>query len=188
MTTPIAPADAAVADFIADTDNLFTAAFDDLPMAEQRRHYDSYWQRYHAPRPAGVTVEEVSFASGGGKCRALLYRPMGLTAAPSADLLATVVYFHGGGWMLGSPESHDLATARICAWTGAAVLSVDYRLSPEHVFPDALMDALAAVNWVAREGRGRGLDPDRLAVAGDSAGGNLAAGLCRTARARSNHD
>ncbi|WP_374381729.1 alpha/beta hydrolase [Dongia sp.] len=178
MTTQIAPADAAVAAFIADSDNLFTAAYDLLPMAEQRRLYDSYWQRYHAPRPEGVSVEEVRIprsdgASGSGACRALLYRP-----ARSAGPLATIVYFHGGGWMLGSPESHDLATARICAWTGAAVLSVDYRLSPEHVFPDALMDGLAAVKWVAREGRGRGLDPDRLAVAGDSAGGNLAAGLC----------
>ncbi|WP_374652790.1 alpha/beta hydrolase [Dongia sp.] len=174
MGSGIKPADALVAAFIEDTDGVFTAQYDALPMAEQRRIYDAYWQRYHAPHPAGVSVETVMVPAGNGARRALLYRPAGAGAAS----LPVVVYFHGGGWMLGSPESHDLATARICAGAGVAVLSVDYRLSPEHVFPDALMDCLAAVTWVAREGREQGLDPARLAVAGDSAGANLAAGLC----------
>lgn len=176
MSQAIKPADQAVGAFIADSDQVFTAAYDALPMAEQRRIYDAYWQRYHAPRPAGVTVETIEIAGPNGKCRAVLYRPP--QSDDRAGGLPIVVYFHGGGWMLGSPESHDLPVARMCAGAGVAVLSLDYSLSPEHVFPDALMDCLAAVNWVAREGRSKGLDPERLIVAGDSAGGNLAAGLC----------
>jgi acetyl esterase len=171
----IEPADAAVAAFIADSDQVFTPEYDAMPMAEQRRIYDAYWQRYHAARPAGVVAETVSISVPNGERRAVLYRPPHRDGAAS---LPVVVYFHGGGWMLGSPESHDLPVARLCAEAEVAVLSLDYSLSPEHIFPDALMDCLAALNWVVREGRVRGLDPERLVVAGDSAGGNLAAGLC----------
>ncbi len=174
MTNQIAPADAAVAAFIVDSDNVFTPAYDALPMAEQRRIYDEYWQRYHAPHPATVRVEEVAVPGPGGQRRGLLYRPKAAGTKP----LPILVYFHGGGWILGSPDSHDLATARICEGTGAAVLSLDYRLAPEHVFPDALMDCLAAVEWVASEAAALSLDAERLAVGGDSAGANLAAGLC----------
>lgn len=174
MNAASKPADEAVAAFIEDSDRVFTSAYDALPMAEQRRIYDAYWQRYHAPRPADVTVETISIGGPGHVLRALLYRP----STSEAASLPVVIYFHGGGWILGSPESHDLPVARMCAEAGVAVLSLDYRLAPEHVFPDALMDGLAAVDWVVRAGRSNGLDPDRLVVAGDSAGGNLAAGLC----------
>ncbi len=169
--------DPVVAAFIADSDTVFTPAYDALPIVERRAIYDAYWQRYHAARPDGVTVETIHIPADGGTRRALLYRPPHSGMAGVA--LPIVVYFHGGGWMLGSPESHDLPAARLCAEAEVAVLSLDYRLSPESVFPDALMDCLAAVNWVAGEGgRAAGLDPSRLAVAGDSAGANLAAGLC----------
>jgi acetyl esterase len=174
MTEQRVPPDPAVAAFMADSDAVFTPAFDLLPIAEQRTIYDAFWQRYHAPRPAGVTVETVMIPADGGFRRALLYRP----PDPSSGALPIVVYFHGGSWMLGSPESHDLPVARLCAEANVAVLSLDYRLSPESAFPDALMDCLAAVQWAAGEGRAKGLDPARLAVAGDSAGANLAAGLC----------
>jgi acetyl esterase len=173
MIHDVKPADEAVAAFIADSDQVFTPAYDALPMAEQRRIYDAYWQRYHAARPAGVTTETIAIATPKGQRRAVLYRP-----GEQKEALSVVVYFHGGGWMLGSPESHDLPVARLCAEAQVAVLSLDYSLSPEHVFPDALMDCLAAVTWVTREGQRYGLNPGRLIVGGDSAGANLAAGLC----------
>jgi acetyl esterase len=166
--------DPGIAEFIAASDAMFTSAYDVLPIIEQRRLYDVFWQRFHAPHPAGVSVEEVYLPGPGGSLRALLYRPKGA----QQGLLPVVAYFHGGGWTLGSPESHDIATARLCSEAGVAVLSLDYRLAPEHHFPDALMDCLASVAWLAAEGRRRGLDPDRMAVAGDSAGANLAAALC----------
>jgi acetyl esterase len=173
MSWETGQSDPEVVDFIAASDATFTPAFDALPIAEQRALYDRFWQRFDAPRPDGVTVEEVRLPGPGGSLRALLYRPEG-----AAGPVPVVAYFHGGGWTLGSPESHDIATSRLCAQTGSAVLSLDYRLAPEHVFPAALMDCHASLDWLVREGPRLGLDPGRLAVAGDSAGGNLAAALC----------
>lgn len=175
MGQGVRPADAVVAAFIADSDRIFTATFDKMPISEQRRIYDAYWQRYHAARPEGITVETITITALSGKCRAVLYRPAQHIVGES---LPIVVYFHGGGWIFGSPESHDLPVSRLCTEAEVAVLSLDYRLSPEHIFPDALMDCLVAVTWVARKGYSYGLDSKRLVVAGDSAGANLAAGLC----------
>lgn len=171
--------DPEIADFIAASDATFTAAFDAAPIGEQRALYDRFWQRFNPPRPAGITVEEVNLAGPGGNLRGLLYRPVA-----AAGPVPVVAYFHGGGWTLGSPESHDIATSRLCSETGAAVLSLDYRLAPEHPYPAALMDALASLDWLVREGPALSLDATRLAVAGDSAGGNLAAALCLWIRDR----
>ncbi|MGQ9367790.1 alpha/beta hydrolase [Azospirillum sp. ST 5-10] len=103
-------------------------------------------------------------------------------AAPSAAApLPVLLYFHGGGYVVGDLDSHDAlcrALARLSEW---AVLAVDYRRAPEHRFPAAFDDALAVVRWLAAEGAGIGLDPGRLAVAGDSAGGTLATVLASLA-------
>jgi acetyl esterase/lipase len=93
-----------------------------------------------------------------------------------------VLYLHGGGWVIGSPASYRPTVHALANASGAAVISVDYRLAPEHPFPAALEDAETALRWLWREAAGLGLDPERLAVAGDSAGGNLAAVLARRAR------
>lgn len=85
------------------------------------------------------------------------------------------VYLHGGGWVIGDLDSHDEVCRAIAAASGHAVISVDYRLAPEHPYPAALGDSLAALRWVHAHADELGVDPERLAVAGDSAGGNLAA-------------
>lgn len=102
---------------------------------------------------------------------ARLYRPL----ADPAERLPALIYFHGGGWVVGDLDTHDgpcrwLANAGRCA-----VVSVDYRLAPEHKFPAAVDDAIAAASWIAAHGDALAIDRDRLAIGGDSAGGNLAA-------------
>lgn len=102
------------------------------------------------------------------------YRPDGVNLSES---IATIVYFHGGGWTLGSLDSHDNTCRYLCARAGVAVISVDYRLAPEHPFPAGLEDCVAVVKEILGGGVG-GTDPDSVVVAGDSAGGNLAAAVC----------
>ena len=97
-------------------------------------------------------------------------------------MLPGLVFFHGGGWVIGDLDSHDDLCRDLAAQAGCAVLSVDYRLAPEHRFPAAADDAIAATNWVAANAAPLGIDPKRLAVGGDSAGGNLAAVAALAAR------
>jgi acetyl esterase len=99
--------------------------------------------------------------------------------------LPTVVFYHGGGWVIGSLDTHDAVCRDLAALSGAAVLSVDYGLAPERPFPGPVEDAYAALQWVAEHGRSHGLDAQSIAVAGDSAGGNLAAVVALMARDQS---
>jgi len=89
--------------------------------------------------------------------------------------LPTLVYFHGGGWTMGDLDTHDVLCRELCAQSRVALVSVDYRVGPEHPFPAAVEDCLAATRWVRGQAASLGLDGARVAVGGDSAGGNLAA-------------
>jgi acetyl esterase len=112
-----------------------------------------------------------------------LYRPLGAGAAPAAGTtLPALVYYHGGGWTIGDLDTHDVLCRQLCNGSGAVVVSVDYRMGPEHRFPAAVDDCLAATRWVARHARELGVDATRLAIGGDSAGGNLAAVVAILAR------
>jgi acetyl esterase len=94
------------------------------------------------------------------------------------------VYLHGGGWVIGSIESHDAPCRELAARSGCAVVSVEYRLSPETPFPGPVDDCVAATEWIAAHGEELGVDGSRLAIGGDSAGGNLAAVVCQVAKQR----
>lgn len=134
----------------------------------------------YAPlRPTAVgKVEEIEIPGTGGTIPARVYRPA--TDGPHG----TVVMLHGGGFALGDLETHDEAARRTCAGADATVVSVDYRLAPEHPFPAGVDDAEAATRWTAQEAHDLGGDPERLVVTGDSAGGNLAAVVARRFRDR----
>src|SRR2546422_4492162 len=108
-----------------------------------------------------------------------VYRPAGVAAT---TLLPGLVYFHGGGWVIGDLDTHDVLCRQLTAWAGITVVNVDYRLAPEHKFPAAADDAWAATRWVVAHASELGLDAGRLAVGGDSAGGNLAAVVALQAR------
>lgn len=116
-------------------------------------------------------VETRSVAGGAGEIGARIYTPV---AAGSAALPA-LVYFHGGGFVLGDLDTHDTLCRALAAETGCKVIAVDYRLAPENKFPAAVEDAYAATRWVEDNASQIGIDPNRIAVGGDSAGGALAA-------------
>ena len=122
-------------------------------------------------------VRELSIPGGDGQAMKLrLYRPSTAQSAP------VMVYFHGGGWCIGTLDTHDNLCRHLARITGMNVVSVDYRLAPEHVFPAALDDAYAATRWVADHGAELNCDASQLMVAGDSAGGNLAIATCLRAK------
>jgi len=116
----------------------------------------------------------------GSPIPARFYVPAGLPSAEPAPLL---IYFHGGGWVIGDLDTHDGLCRFLAAAAGVTVLSVDYRLSPEHPFPAAVEDAWSAFAWAAANAGELGVDPARIGVGGDSAGGNLAAVVSLLARA-----
>ena len=105
--------------------------------------------------------------------------------SPAADaVLPVIVFFHGGGWVIGNIKSHDFVCRKLAKQTGLTVISVDYRLAPEHVFPCAAEDCYAITKWVAENGQALKVDGSRLAIGGDSAGGNLTAVTALLARDR----
>jgi acetyl esterase len=125
-------------------------------------------------------VADGTLAGPAGPIPVRIYRP---AAAPAAGA-ACLVWYHGGGWVIGDLESADPTARKLANRSGAVVVSVDYRLAPEHPYPAAVDDCVAALDAVRREAAGLGVDSARLAVGGDSAGGNLAAVVAIDARDR----
>lgn len=128
-----------------------------------------------APEPV-AEVTDLTVTGPDGDIAVRRYHPGGDEPMP------VVVYFHGGGWTIGDLDTHDAQARQLANGAGALVLSVDYRLAPEHPYPAALQDAVAAVRWAAEQAATTGGDASPLAVAGDSSGGNLAAAVALWAR------
>lgn len=144
-------------------------AFHTLTPEQARTAYAAGAGVLEIPAPALARVEDLRIATRDGQAiGARLY-------APSAEKLPVLMYFHGGGFTIGSVATHDTLCRQLSVLSGCAVVSVDYRLAPAWKFPTAANDAWDALQWLAANAAGLGLDATRLAVAGDSAGGTLAA-------------
>lgn len=146
-----------------------------LTPADARRAYLERRSYTQPDPPAVADCNDMTIRTAGGPLRLRVYRPAGAT--PRA-VLPGLVYLHGGGWTIGDLDSHDVLCRQLCNASACGVVSVDYGLGPEHRFPAAVDDTLEAVRWVRKEAASLRLDPQRLAIGGDSAGGNLAAVAC----------
>jgi acetyl esterase/lipase len=143
-----------------------------LSVAEARRLYRETRLGLAPPPIAMAETKDLAFPGAAGEIGARYYRPLG---EKPGEALPAVVYYHGGGWTCGDLDTHDSVCRGIAAHGRCAVVAVDYRMGPEHKFPAAVEDAIAAVRWVSANAGSFGIDAARLVVAGESAGGNLAA-------------
>lgn len=157
--------DPEVLEFIAHVAGFYIEGKANLTLAERRARYDRAAASLRRPRPEGLRVSDETIPGPGGPI------PVRRYSAPESGPV-TVLYFHGGGFVLGGLDSHDDVTAELASRTGCPVVAVDYRLSPEHTHPAAYEDALAATEAALADGP--------VILAGDSAGANLAAAVCLT--------
>ncbi len=159
-----------------------------LAPVEARKLYRER-RAYSQPAPPPVASVQDQHAPGPhGPIPLRIYRPLvaagaaGAAGAAPAAILPVLVFYHGGGWTIGDLDTHDTLCRELCNGAGICVVAVDYRMGPEHRFPAAVDDSLAAAYWVQREAAALHVDAARIAVGGDSAGGNLAAVVALAAR------
>jgi acetyl esterase len=154
-------------------------AFHDMAPAEARQAIDTMFAAFRGqPKEVGK-IEDRKIPGPGGQIPVRVYTPRG------TGPFGVLVFFHGGGWVIGNIETHDVLCRDLTDGAGCVTVSVDYRLAPEHKFPAAPDDCYAATKWVAENARALNIDANRIAVGGDSAGGNLAAVVSQMARDKS---
>ncbi|PWS35928.1 hypothetical protein DFH01_20420 [Falsiroseomonas bella] len=150
-------------------------AYGGTSIEEVRKAWSVYTSSLAAPRPPSLSVHDRLIAVPGHPVPVRVYRH----AQPTG---ACAIYMHGGGFMKGDLDSSDPIAWGFCDQTGATVVSVDYRLTPEHPFPAAFDDCYGVLTWLSANAAELGADPARIALVGDSAGGQLAAAMCLAAR------
>ncbi|MGX9424693.1 MULTISPECIES: alpha/beta hydrolase [Bradyrhizobium] len=155
-------------------------AYETLTAPEARAYYSQARFVSNPEPPELAQVEPLSIPAPHGTIPARVYRPKKLRQKDG--LSPALVFFHGGGWVIGDLDTHDVVCRKLADEGELIAISVDYRLAPEHKFPAAIDDAIAATKWVAANAKQLGIDAARLCVGGDSAGGNLAAVVAIAAR------
>jgi acetyl esterase len=168
----MSPLHPAIARFLTAVRTAGRPAFQDLTPVEARAAYAAGRPLLQSSPEDVADVRDVAIPGPDGSLTLRIYRGSGCDdAGPQPCLL----FLHGGGWVIGDLDSHDGLCRQLANAARCMVVAVDYRLAPEHPFPAALDDATAALRWLVREVNALGIDPTRLAIGGDSAGGNLAA-------------
>jgi acetyl esterase len=155
-------------------------AYETLTAPEARDYYMQARLVSNPEPPELQAVEELAIPASHGAIPARLYTPK--TLRERNGLAPCLVFFHGGGWVIGNLETHDVVCRKLASEGELRVISVDYRLAPEHKFPAAVDDSIIATRWIAANTKKLGIDASRLIVGGDSAGGNLAAVVALDAR------
>jgi acetyl esterase len=155
-------------------------AYETLTPVEAREYYRQARLVTNPEPPLLKSVEPLAITARGGTVAARIYRPR--TLGLSNGLAPCLVFFHGGGWVIGDLDTHDVVCRKLADVGELIVISVDYRRAPESKFPAAVDDAIAATAWIAGHADELGIDPARVLVGGDSAGGNLAAVVAIAAR------
>ena len=155
-------------------------AYETLPPSEAREYYRAARPIVNPDPPALESSKPLSISAPHGAIPARIYTPK--TLRKNNGLAPCLVFFHGGGWVIGDLDTHDVVCQKLAHEGELIVISVDYRLAPEHKFPAAADDAITATKWVADNARQFGIDAAHLLVGGDSAGGNLAAVVALAAR------
>ena len=153
-------------------------SYDTLTPEQARALYRQSCAAFQPPRPDVAECRDVSVPGPGGAVPVRLYRGLGTPDGP----LPALIYFHGGGWTIGDLETHDYVCRALANKASCRVAAVDYRLAPEHKFPAGVEDCIAATRFMAERAAEFGIAPRRIAVGGDSAGGNLAAVMAHLAR------
>ncbi len=149
-----------------------------LPYAQGRAVVDQMSEDSEAAPPDVAAVDDGGFAGPDGKIHFRRYRPLGSASGP----LPTLIYYHGGGFVIGNIETHDSTCRRLANKSRCQVISIDYRLAPEHPFPASTDDGIAAFRHIRDNAASFGVDAKRIAVGGDSAGGAIAAVVCQAVR------
>jgi acetyl esterase len=155
-------------------------AYETLSPDEAREYYRQARFVTNPEPPELKSVDQLAIPAAYGSIPARIYTPKVLRQANG--LAPCLVFFHGGGWVIGDLDTHDVACRKLAEDGQLIVISVDYRRAPEHKFPAAVDDAIAATEWIAAHAKELGIDAARLSVGGDSAGGNLAAVVTIAAR------
>jgi acetyl esterase len=155
-------------------------AYETLTAPEARDYYSQARFATNPEAPELARIAQLAIPAPHGLIPARLYVPKQLRG--HEGLSPALVFFHGGGWVIGDLDSHDVVCRQLAVEGALIVISVDYRLAPEHKFPAAADDAITATKWIAANARELGIDASRLSVGGDSAGGNLTAVVALAAR------
>lgn len=171
--------DPGILKFIEITDKVFPPDFLESPIDEQRRMYAELAKTFDYPRPDNLEVKDLTV--GPRQVPIRIFRPMSAELGQGAQ--PCLFYMHGGGYVFGNLDSHDSVTAEIAAKAGVTVISLDYSLAPENPHPAACEDCWSVILEVTGDAGRYGIDPRSIAVAGDSAGGNLSGAMCLKARA-----